>query len=637
MRTRALRHSIGTKLFAAFFAMGVLLVALGGYGYGVLNNAGDMVTGTYDGPLMAINYARAASVDFVLIQQRVLERRLAAPDARPALDTKIDEMTSTFFDDLGVAQQRLAANDELKVVGDIRGLVTQWKAEWRRSKRDQNDPELDALNARIMDRFDMLIELNADHSFVGRRQAVWAILRFKSSLVWFTATALLLAMLITAVLARRIMHPLGSAVAAANRIAAGEFETPIPQAGQDETGILLNSMTVMQDSIRTMMEREKARAESAETRLAQAIETTREGVILVGPDGRVLLANKSVKDFFPRIADRDLTGIDFGEASVLAQANIMGDEPLPTPQDLGLGRKARSLGHAERQLKDGRWIRSEGTRTSDGGFVFFISDFTAIKNREEDSHRAQKAAEAASAAKSRFLTNMSHELRTPLNAIIGFSEIIAAGLFGPVGNARYSEYATDILRSGRHLLDVINSVLEISRSEAGKQNLNAETLDLRYLLRDSSRMIAEQCAAAHLAFSLDDSDEPVMVYGEKAKLRQIFLNLLSNAVKFTDAGGSVRVTIEAWGDQVLVTVADTGIGMTAEEVQIALTPFGQVDTRLERKYEGTGLGLPLARSLVELHGGTLKVESEMGAGTKVRVKLPRVPAIEAQPPVAAVS
>ena len=174
---------------------------------------------------------------------------------------------------------------------------------------------------------------------------------------------------------------------------------------------------------------------------------------------------------------------------MLAQANILGDEPLPTPQDLGMGRKARSLGHAERQLKDGRWIRSEGTRTSDGGFVFFVSDFTEIKQREEDSHRAKMAAEAASAAKSRFLANMSHELRTPLNAIIGFSEIIAAGLFGPVGNARYLEYATDITRSGRHLLDVINSVLEISRSEAGKQQFNAESVDLRYLLRDGSRMM----------------------------------------------------------------------------------------------------------------------------------------------------
>jgi signal transduction histidine kinase/HAMP domain-containing protein len=622
MRTRALRHSIGTKLFAAFFAMGVLLVALGGYGYGILSQAGDMVTGTYDGPLMAINYARAASVDFVQLEQRVLERKLAAPEARPALAAKIDELTATFFDDLDVAQQRLSANDELKVVGDIRALVTQWKAEWRRSEHDKTDPKLDALDTKIMDKFDMLIELNADHSFVGRRQAVWAILRFKSSLVWFTATALLLAMLITAVLARRIMHPLGSAVSAANRIAAGEFETPIPQAGKDETGILLNSMTVMQDSIRTMMEREKARAESAETRLAQAIETTREGVILVGPDGRVLLANKSVKDFFPSIAGRDLTGIDFGEASMLAQANIMGDEPLPTPQDLGLGRKARSLGHTERQLKDGRWIRSEGTRTSDGGFVFFISDFTAIKNREEDSHRAQKAAEAASAAKSRFLTNMSHELRTPLNAIIGFSEIIAAGLFGPVGNTRYSEYATDILRSGRHLLDVINSVLEISRSEAGKQNLNAETLDLRYLLRDGSRMIAEQCAAAGLTFALDDSDEPVMVYGEKAKLRQIFLNLLSNAIKFTDAGGAVRVAIEPWGEQVMVTVSDTGIGMTAEQQAKLFEEFTQAEATTAQRFGGTGLGLAITRKLARMMGGDVTVASEPGKGSVFTVRLP---------------
>jgi signal transduction histidine kinase/HAMP domain-containing protein len=635
MRPRALRHSIGTKIFAAFLAMGVLIGALGGYGYGVLSHAGDMVTGTYDGPLMAINYGRAASVDFVQMQQRVLERKLAPAAARPALDAKIDDLTSTFFDDLGVAQQRLTASDELKVVTSIRALVTQWKTEWRKSELAKTDPKLDALDAKIMDQFDMLIELNADHSFVGRRKAVWSILSFKSSLIWFTATALLLAMLITAVLARRIMRPLGAAVSAADRIAGGEFETPIPQAGKDETGILLKSMTVMQDNIRTMVEREKARAESAETRLAQAIETTREGVILVGPDGRVLLANKSVKEFFPAIAGRDLTGIDFGEASMLAQENIMGDDALPTPRDLGIGRHARSLGHAERQLKDGRWIRSEGTRTSDGGFVFFISDFTAIKNREEDSHRAQKAAEASSAAKSRFLTNMSHELRTPLNAIIGFSEIISAELFGALGHDRYREYATDILRSGRHLLDVINSVLEISRSEAGKQNLNAETLDLRYLLRDSGRMIADQCASAQLTFALEDIDAPVMVYGEKAKLRQVFLNLLSNAIKFTESGGAVRVIIEPREDSVLVTVADTGIGMTPEEVQIALTPFGQVDSRLERKYEGTGLGLPLARSLVELHGGSLKIESEKGSGTKVRVKLPRVPAIEQ--PLAAVS
>ncbi len=193
------------------------------------------------------------------------------------------------------------------------------------------------------------------------------------------------------------------------------------------------------------------------------------------------------------------------------------------------------------------------------------------------------------------------------------------------------------MRGGRHLLDVINSVLEISRSEAGKQSLNAESLDLRYLLRDCGRMLAEQCEAASIAFTLQDGETPVMVYGEKAKLRQVFLNLLSNAVKFTEKGGAIRMTLDDSGDGAQVEIADTGIGMTPDGIQIALTPFGQVDNRLERKYEGTGLGLPLARSLVELHDGTLRIESEPGKGTRVRVRLPRIAAAGGQASLAAVS
>jgi signal transduction histidine kinase/HAMP domain-containing protein len=623
MRPRALRHSIGTKIFAGFLAMGVLIAALGAYGFSVLSSAGNMVTRTYDGPLMAINYARAASVDFVQMEQQVLTRKLARPSARPKIDARIDALTETFFDDLDVAQERLTEQDERKVVADIRKLVERWRNAWRKSERDKTDPVLDALDKQIMDKFDMLIELNADHSFVGRRKAVWSILSFKYSLGWVTAAALLLSLLITAILARRIMKPLSSAVSAADRIAGGEFETAIPQAGRDETGVLLKSMTVMQDNIRAMMDREKARTQSAETRLVQALETSREGVLLIGPDGRVLLANNSVREFFPNVAGRVLTGMTFEDASQLARENIMGDEPLPSTRDLGIGRSARSLGAAERQLKDGRWIRTEGGRTEDGGLIFFISDFTAIKNREEDSLRARRAAEAASAAKTRFLTNMSHELRTPLNAIIGFSEILSGELFGPLGSARYVEYATDIQRSGRHLLDVINSVLEISRSEAGKMSLNAEAVDLRYLLRDCERMLGDQCEAAGIAFVLDEGDGPLLVSGEKAKLRQTFLNLLSNAVKFTGVGGAVTVRLEAHGDEARVDIIDTGIGMTQEEIQVALTPFGQVDNRLERRYEGTGLGLPLAKSLVELHGGALEIESEPGQGTIVRVRFLR--------------
>jgi signal transduction histidine kinase/HAMP domain-containing protein len=637
MRSRILRHSIGTKIFAGFFAMSILLAALGGYGYGILTSAGNMVTGTYDGPLMAINYARAASVDFVQMEQQVLQRKLAAPSEHAAIDAKITDLTSTFFDDLDVAQQRLEEKDEHVVVRDIRKLVERWKETWRASNHEKVDSEIDALDRQIMDKFDLLIELNADHSFVGRRKAVWSIMSFKSSLGWFTAFALILALLITAILARRIMRPLKAAVSAADSIAAGEFETPIPRAGKDETGILLNSMTVMQDNIRTMVAREQGRAHSAESRLSQALDTSREGVLLVGPDGRVLIANKPMREFFPSVTHDDIIGMPFQQASELAAADVIEGAALPTPAELGLGRRSRSLGSAERQLKDGRWIRTVGSRTEDGGFIFFVSDITALREREENSRRAREAAEAASAAKSRFLANMSHELRTPLNAIIGFSEILGGQIFGAIGNARYVEYATDITRSGRHLLDVINSVLEISRSEAGKQQFNAEPLDLRYLLHDCEKMLIEQCAAGQIAFTLDEPDAPLLVSGEKAKLRQIFLNLLSNAVKFTDAGGSVSVTLREDSGEIVAEIADTGIGMSHGDIAVALTPFGQVDSRLERRYDGTGLGLPLAKSLVELHGGTLEIESEPGRGTTVRVRLPAAEATEMPELAAAVS
>ena len=635
VNTQSLRHSIGTKIFVAFFAMSVLIGALGAAGYWVLSSAGNMVTGTYDGPLMAINYARAASVDFVEMEQGVLRRKLAAKSESAVIDKNIDDLTGTFFSDLDVAQDRLDANDERAVAGEIRGLAKKWQTEWAKSNRAGTDPALEALNKKILDRFDFLIELNADHSFVGRRKAVWAIGYSKYVLMGITGAALLLSLLITLFLARRIMRPLSSAVAAADRIAAGEFETPIPSAGEDETGILLKSMTVMQHNIRDMVARETARAASAESRLAHALETSHEGVALIAPDGRILIANNMMRGFFPSAGSDFVTGADFGRISRLAQNDVMNDEKLPAPEELGIGRGPRSLGSAERQLKDGRWIRSSGSRTDDGSLIFFVSDFTAVKEREESFRRATLAAEAASAAKSRFLANMSHELRTPLNAIIGFSEIISGQIFGAVGNARYVEYSNDILRSGRNLLGVINSVLEISRSDGGKGNLAGEPVDLRSVLADCVQLVADQIAAGQLAFRINDIASPLVVIGDEAKLRQAVLNILSNAVKFTDAGGAISVSARDTGAEIVVDIADTGIGMSAADIEVALTPFGQVDNRLERKYEGTGLGLPLAKSLIDLHGGALEIQSERGAGTTMRLRFPRAGRIEQTKPMAA--
>ncbi|HUB84953.1 MAG TPA: ATP-binding protein, partial [Rhizomicrobium sp.] len=193
------------------------------------------------------------------------------------------------------------------------------------------------------------------------------------------------------------------------------------------------------------------------------------------------------------------------------------------------------------------------------------------------------------------------------------------------------------LRSGRNLLSVFNSVLEISRSEDGKLSLASEPVDLREVLADSAAEVAEQAHAGQVTFNIAELPANLITFGEESKLRQVFLNLMSNAVKFTDAGGRVDVTAYQDGDRVVAEIADTGIGMSEADIEVALTPFAQVDNRLERKYEGTGLGLPLAKSLIELHGGVLEIQSARGAGTTVRVRLPAAAAMESPRPMAVAS
>jgi two-component system cell cycle sensor histidine kinase PleC len=197
-----------------------------------------------------------------------------------------------------------------------------------------------------------------------------------------------------------------------------------------------------------------------------------------------------------------------------------------------------------------------------------------------------------------------------------------------LGNARYLDYSHDILRSGRHLLAVINDVLDLSRSEAGKMVLAARETDMRDVLIDCIAMVREQCADAGLSLAVTGMEHPLLMIGDAAKLPQIFLNLLSNAIKFTEKGGSVSLSARATAESVAVTVADTGIGMDPEDVEIAFQPFGQVDNRLERRYEGTGLGLPLTKALVDLHKGGIAIDSARGKGTRITVSFPRATAQE---------
>jgi signal transduction histidine kinase/HAMP domain-containing protein len=605
------KYTIGAKIFGAFAVMSAIIGLMGLAGYGVLSAAGGIAVTTFDGPLMAINYARAAQTDFTEMQLAELRYEHAAPSDRAAIAANIAGLASTFSADLEVAAQRSLAADEQEMIAQIRPLVSHW-----RDARARGDTaELERLDRQIDEKFDLLIEFNTDHSFIGRRKTVTNIANYKYASIAITVFALFLAACITWLLRSRIVRPLQAAATVADRIARGELQTPIPPAGQDETGALLKSLTVMQDSIREAMTREKDLRRSAENRLVDALETSREGVMLVAPDGRIVMSNSTLRGFFPDIAYRLVPGTRFDTALELIQSQLLPTQA--TSEDI------TTSGHAELELADGRWLRMTGSATSEGGSIIFLSDFTAIKEREESLRRAKREAEAANASKTRFLANMSHELRTPLNAIIGFSEIISGQLFGKLGNVRYLDYSHDILRSGRHLLAVINDVLDLSKSEAGKMVLAVRETDMRDVLKDCVAMVREQCAAAGLELSVTGMDQPLPMSGDAAKLRQIFLNLLSNAIKFTDQGGNVSVSAAAAADSIEVTVADTGIGMDPQDVEVAFQPFAQVDNRLERRYEGTGLGLPLTKALVDLHKGSIVIDSARGQGTRITIGFPR--------------
>jgi signal transduction histidine kinase len=239
-------------------------------------------------------------------------------------------------------------------------------------------------------------------------------------------------------------------------------------------------------------------------------------------------------------------------------------------------------------------------------------------------------AESASRAKSEFLANMSHELRTPLNAVIGFSEVLRTEMLGPLGNERYRGYADDIHNSGTHLLGIINDVLDLAKVEAGKMTVSLQTTQLADLIRDVTKLMhtrAEQRGVQLKAVI----PETVGIVTDPHKLRQILINLLSNAIKFTPHGGAVALATQRAdaGAKIVISVSDTGIGMRAEDIPIALAAFGQVDSSLARQFEGTGLGLPLTKRFAELLGGDIEIESAPGEGTTVRVILPvRGPQLE---------
>jgi PAS domain S-box-containing protein len=271
------------------------------------------------------------------------------------------------------------------------------------------------------------------------------------------------------------------------------------------------------------------------------------------------------------------------------------------------------------------WVETHAALTHWDGQPASLSWLTDINHRkamELELVRSKEAAEYANRTKTEFLANMSHELRTPLNAIIGFAEVIKDEMFGPVGLRKYAEYAKDIFNSGRHLLDLINDILDLSKLESGKLELREEDVDLAATVAECLTLVRSRAAKAQVVLATDvDPALPALRCDERA-LKQVLLNFLSNAVKFTPAGGTVTTAVRHTPRGIALSVTDTGIGMKAEDIAVALEAFGQIDSKVARQHKGTGLGLPISKSLIELHGGTLTVESTPNVGTTMTATFP---------------
>jgi cell cycle sensor histidine kinase DivJ len=261
---------------------------------------------------------------------------------------------------------------------------------------------------------------------------------------------------------------------------------------------------------------------------------------------------------------------------------------------------------------------AERRRLEDG----LAAAIVRAENSREEALVARDAAERASRMKSMFLATMSHELRTPLNAIIGFSELIHAKLHGPHTDPRYEEYGGLIHNAGRHLLSLINDILDMSKIEAGKFELNREAFDMRDVIHDCMDLMQERASQGGVELRVDNGTTPLRLDADQRAMKQILLNLLSNAIKFTPEGGRVAVRANMNNDTLVLRVKDTGIGIAADQLNRLGNPFVQVRSSAGASHEGTGLGLALVRALAEIHDGTLKIESRLGGGTTVSVTIP---------------
>ena len=367
------------------------------------------------------------------------------------------------------------------------------------------------------------------------------------------------------------------------------------------------------------------RAMTAEHLLADAIEGLNQGIILYDADERFVLCNNKYQEGVDEISDVLVPGVTFEDVCRASfEHGIVSDwddrEEWVEERLLRFREGNQSVVH---QLRNGQWIMTTEHKTQNGSTLIIRTDVTELKEAQLLIEQAKKVAEDASGFKSNFLANMSHELRTPLNAIIGFTDIMRQQSLGPIENAKYLEYSEDIHQSGQHLLDMINDILDLSAIEAGKLELHKEMCNVAEVIAAALKFVTLLANTEGVQLSVSAADELPPLYADKRRAMQVIINLLSNAVKFTPSGGEVSVAASVTGDTGMqITVTDTGIGMDKKDLEQVMSKFGRANSKVARKMEGTGLGLPLSKSLVELHGGAFSLSSAPGKGTIARLWFP---------------
>jgi len=555
--------------------MAVIIALLGGYAFKSTTGATEVVKDTYDRPLMAINFARSAGQVFADVEINILtELHKVGPDEMASLKSA-KKLLAVFKEDLQIAKDRSISDKAVTYFADIDSTLVEWEDLVFNPDTDfdqENVLKLENLASTIAANLEIVVELQTNASFRTREAALTQMEKVKKYTFMAILGALLLTFLLSAWISFTIIRPLN--------IAAEQ-----------------NLKTLAQD------------------RLADSIENSADSILLTDSTGVIIVANPQVKIMFPEFKNLDLLQSNF--------ADLFEQSACPKTIDYKIDLLAQQISCA-----DGRSIRVSVSQTKEGGRLYIWTDNTQEFEKAERLREARDAAEAANATKSKFLATMSHELRTPLNAIIGFSNVLEDEHKAANGNPQHAEMAAIIMQSGMDLLEILTNVLYVSQGfEENVAEVNFDRFNFVKLVESTLAKKTHSLKEKHIRVMWNDKDVPVFFRANERHMETLVTSLISNAIKFNREGGVIKIDIKAGNNEHLeFDIIDTGIGISENNMTHIFEPFAQVESGHTRSYDGVGLGLTLAKQIVDHYQGHMNIQSRMGRGTVVSVSLPhRIP------------